>query len=67
VGGDGSARRRFSSGVELAAMLVPLEDDDSFSQAGYQAVDEGDDEVRRRFGDDGIQNSMQHLARAWLV
>jgi hypothetical protein len=25
-------------------MLVPLEDDDSFSQAGYQAVDEGDDE-----------------------
>jgi hypothetical protein len=31
MGGDGSARRRFSSGVELAAMLVPLEDDDSFS------------------------------------
>jgi hypothetical protein len=67
VGGDGSARRRFSSGVELAAMLVPLEDDDSFSQAGYQAVDEGDDEVQRRFGDNGVRNIMQRWLRVRLL
>jgi hypothetical protein len=48
-------------------MLVPLEDDDSFSQAGYQAVDEGDDEVRRRFGDDGIRNIMQRWLRVRLL
>jgi hypothetical protein len=40
-----------AGGVELAAGVVQLEDDDSSSDAGYQGIDEGDDEVvshRRR-------------------
>jgi hypothetical protein len=50
-----NARARCSGGVELAARLVSLEEDDSSSDVGCQVVDEGDDELLRRrlcFGDD---------------
>jgi hypothetical protein len=55
-----------AGGIELAAGLVQLEDGDSSSDAGYQGVDEGDDEVlshRRRFGDDGVRNLLQRRVR----
>jgi hypothetical protein len=55
---------------ELAAGVVQLEDGDSSSDAGYQGVDEGEDEVvshRQRFGDDGVRNLLQRRVRARLV
>jgi hypothetical protein len=59
-----------AGGVEVAAGQVPLEDGDSSSDAGYQGVDEGGDEVlshRRRFGHDGVRNLMQRRVRARLL
>lgn len=59
-----------AGGVGLAVGLVQLEDSDSSSDAGYQDVDEGDDEVlshRRRFSDDGVRNLMQGRGCARLV
>lgn len=56
-------------GVELATVLVSLEDGGPSLDAGYQAVDEGDDgnsEVLAT-GNDGVRNMMQRWLRVRFV
>ncbi|KAM0931939.1 hypothetical protein ACQ4PT_000025 [Festuca glaucescens] len=73
VGEEQVAENMGAGAVDFADVMVPLEDGDSSSEAGYQAIDEhedGDDEVvgpRRGFIGDGVRNLMQRQVRARLV
>jgi hypothetical protein len=55
--------------VLLGDVEPELHDGDSSSDAGYQGVDDGRDEVlgpRRRHGEDGVRNLLQRRVRARL-
>ena len=58
------AENMIAGGHEFAAVVVPLDDGNSSSQAGSQAVDDSEDEVASAFG---VHNMMQRLVRALRV